>query len=163
MNEIKGDERRRDEVRQGDGAARPQAEGAVGSNGPARRQVILLVEDTEADRDVYGGLLWYNGYDVVHVDDGSSAMERALEIRPDLILLDIILPGELDGLEVARRLRDRGVQTPIIALSAHSADEFGDRVEDARVDAYLEKPLDPFSVVKEVIRRVGLARGAGVE
>jgi two-component system, OmpR family, response regulator ResD len=159
MNEIKDDERRRDEVRHADGAADPRAEGSAG--GTAGRQVILLVEDTEADRDVYGGLLWYNGYDVVHVGDGPSAMERALELQPDLILLDIILPGELDGLEVARRLRARGMKTPIIALSAHSSDEFGDRVEDARVDAYLEKPIDPFSVVREVIRRVGLARTAG--
>lgn len=161
MKEIKDDERRWDEVRRAGGDAAPQAGGSAEAT--AGRQVILLVEDTEADRDLYGGLLWYNGYDVVHVGDGPSAMERALELQPDLILLDIILPGEIDGLEVARRLRDKGMRTPIIALSAHSSDEFGDRVEDARVDAYLEKPIDPFSVVKEVIRRVGLARASGAD
>lgn len=148
-------------MRQAGGAADEQAGGSAEAT--AGRQLILLVEDTEADRDLYGGLLWYNGYDVVHVGDGPSAMERALELQPDLILLDIILPGEIDGLEVARRLRDNGMVTPIIALSAHSSDEFGDRVADARVDAYLEKPIDPFSVVREVIRRVGLARASGAD
>jgi CheY-like chemotaxis protein len=128
------------------------------SQGGTRRQVILLVEDTEADRDMYGGLLWYNGYDVVHVEDGASALERALEIQPDLILLDVVLPGDLDGLDVARKLRDTGMKAPIIVLSAHSADEFADRVEEAGVDAYLEKPMDPFTVVKEAMRRIGRAR-----
>jgi CheY-like chemotaxis protein len=127
----------------------------------AERQTILLVEDTEAHRDVYGGLLWYNGYDVVHVSDGPTAIERAMEIRPDLILLDIMLAGSMDGLEVARTLRNRGLRMPIIALSAHAPDTFGDRVAEAELDAYLEKPVDPFTVVKETIRRIGLAHPTG--
>jgi CheY-like chemotaxis protein len=129
----------------------------------AERQTILLVQDTEADRDVYGGLLWYNGYDVVHVSDGPTAIERAMEIRPDLILLDIILAGSMDGLEVARTLRDRGLRMPIVALSAHSPDKFGERVAAADLDAYLEKPVDPFTVVKEAIRLIGLARPSGLD
>lgn len=133
------------------------------ANRDAERQTILLVEDTEADRDVYGGLLWYNGYDVVHVSDGPTAIQRAMEIRPDLILMDIMLAGSMDGLEVARALRERGLRMPIVALSAHSPDEFGERVVEAELDAYLEKPIDPFTVVREAIRRIGLARPSGLD
>lgn len=74
-------------------------------NGSGRR-VVLLVEDNDADRDVYGGLLWYNGYDVVHAADGDEAVSRALELRPDIVLLDIRLAGELSGVDVAARLRE---------------------------------------------------------
>jgi CheY-like chemotaxis protein len=156
MNVIQDDNSPQEGARKDDHADPPRGR-------PDRRQVILLVEDTEADRDVYGGLLWYNGYDVIHVADGQTAIDRALELQPDLILLDIMLPGEVDGLEVARTLRDRGMRTPIVALSAHSRDAFGSRVEGAEVDAYLEKPVDPFKVVKETIRRIGLARPSGPE
>lgn len=126
-----------------------------------RRQVILLVEDTDADRDLYGSLLWYNGYDVVHATDGDEAVERALEIGPDLILLDITLSGKMNGLEVARRLRQQGFSGPIIALSAHSEQEFGDAARAAGMGAYLEKPIDPFAVAREVMRRLGHAQPDG--
>jgi CheY-like chemotaxis protein len=102
--------------------------------------------------------VWYNGYDVVPAEDGPSAIERALEIDPDLILVDIMLGGEMDGLDVARTLRDRGLRTPIVALSAHSRDEFGDRVTSAGVDAFMDKSDGPFAVVKETMRRIGQPR-----
>lgn len=124
-----------------------------------RRRVILLVEDNEADRDVYGGLLWYNGYDVVHAGDGAAAVESALRSPPDLVLLDISLPGGMSGLEVAKRLREHGLVTPIVALTAHPQEELGDAARDAGMVGYLEKPIDPFAVVKEVVRRVGFASG----
>jgi CheY-like chemotaxis protein len=125
----------------------------------SRKPVILLVEDTETDRDMYGGLLWYNGYEVIHAQDGEEALARAESHPPDLVLLDMRLPGELDGLEVARRLRGRGMSAPIVGLSARSADELGPAIEEAGIDGYLEKPIDPYAVVKEVMRRIGHARG----
>lgn len=125
-----------------------------------RRQVVLLVEDTDADRDMYGGLLWYNGYEVVHAADGETAVARALEVQPDLILMDLMLPGGMDGIETSRRLRRRGLDAPIVALSARSEAELGATARSAGIDAYLEKPIDPFSVVKEVMRRIGYARPA---
>jgi CheY-like chemotaxis protein len=103
MNVIRDGRMPHDETEERDRPDRPGGR-------PDKRQVILLVEDTEADRDVYGGLLWYNGYDVVHVADGRAAIDQALELQPDLILLDIVLPGQVDGLEVARTLRDRGMR-----------------------------------------------------
>lgn len=122
------------------------------------RRVILLVEDNDADRDVYGGLLWYNGYNVLHAEEGEAAIALAMERRPDLILLDIMLTGDLTGLDVARRLRDEGLDMPLIVLSAVSREDLGSAVERAGITAYLEKPINPFDVVKEVMRRVGAAR-----
>lgn len=121
-------------------------------------KVILLVEDNEMDRQVYGRLLWYNGYTVIHAPDGDSAIARALESRPDLIVLDMMLGGDMSGLDVAVRLREEGLDVPMIALSAVKREEFGSAIEDAGITAYLEKPIDPFAVVREVARRIGSAR-----
>lgn len=136
----------------------PREPAGMPAEQPARRQVVLLVEDLDADRDMYGGLLWYNGYEVVHAADGESAIGMALEHHPDLILLDIGLPGGLDGLEVARRLREANLDIPICALTAHSMAELGDAARDAGVTVFLEKPMDPFAVVREVMRQIGYAR-----
>ena len=129
----------------------------IGSDGEEgdRRGVILLVEDSESDRHLYGRLLWYNGYTLLHAGDGHSAIRIALESRPDLILLDVTLAGELSGLDVARRLRGEGLDMPIVGLSAHKRDELGPAVEEAGLSGYLEKPVDPFVVVREVLRHLG--------
>lgn len=117
--------------------------------------VILLVEDNEVDREVYGRLLWYNGYSLLHAADGESAIAMALESRPDLIVLDMLLEGELTGLDVAVRLREEGLDVPMIALSGVKREEFGSAIEEAGIIAYLEKPVDPFAVVREVLRHAG--------
>ena len=125
-----------------------------------RRKVVLLVEDHEADRVMYGALLWYNGYTVLHAPDGESALLLAMETPPDVILLDIMLPGKLSGLDVAARLRGVGFEMPMIVLSAVAREDLGSAVERAGITAYLEKPITPFAVVREVLRRVGVATPA---
>lgn len=120
---------------------------------------ILLVEDTEADRDVYGGLLWYNGYNVLHAATGEEGVELALAHRPDLVLLDVRLPGEMSGLDVAARLRQEGLDIPMIILSAIPSEELDDAVCALGIMVHLEKPIDPFVVVREVMKRVGTAQG----
>lgn len=124
-------------------------------------KVILLVEDNEMDRQVYGRLLWYNGYTVLHAPDGDTAIARALESHPDLIVLDMMLGGDMSGLDVAVRLREEGLDVPMIALSAVKREEFGSAIEDSGITAYLEKPIDPFAVVREVARRIGSAGASG--
>ena len=129
--------------------------GDVGPDAVNRTRVILLVEDDETDRHLYGRLLWYNGYSVLHAADGETAVATALDSRPDLILLDIVLAGEMTGLDVARRLRSDGLDVPMVVLSAVKREELGPAVEEDGIVAYLEKPLDPFAVVREVLRHVG--------
>lgn len=121
----------------------------------AGRKIILLVEDNESDRHVYGTLLWYNGYSVLHASDGATALRRASEASPDLILLDLMLPGDLDGIDVAERLRGEGSTTPIIVLSAMARQDVSERLDAAGIAAYLEKPVDPYVVVRAVMREVG--------
>lgn len=117
--------------------------------------LILLVEDNAVDREVYGRLLWYNGYGLVHASDGESAVALALDARPDLILLDMLLEGAMTGLDVAVRLREKGVDVPMIVLSGVKREEFGSAIEEAGITTYLEKPIDPFEVVKQVLRHLG--------
>lgn len=126
-----------------------------GSDATDRMVVVLLVEDNEVDREVYGRLLWYNGYTVLHAASGESAIKLALRARPDVILLDMVLEGELSGVEVAVRLRRDGLEVPMIALSGVPRDSFGSAIEAAGITAYLQKPIDPFAVVREVLRHVG--------
>jgi CheY-like chemotaxis protein len=132
---------------------------AEGTGSRDRRKLVLLVEDNRADRDIYGGLLWYNGYDVIHVATGEEAVAKVLDVRPDLVLLDIRLPGGLSGLDVARHLRGEGLDMPIIVLSAVPRDELGTAAAEVGIRTYLEKPIDPFSVVRVVMKGIGTAQG----
>lgn len=145
-----------------DGAPR-SAEARQGSPPPADEpvQVILLVEDNETDQQLYGHLLWYNGFTVLHAAEGEEAVALALETQPDLILLDMMLEGELTGLDVARRLRDEGVEVPMVGLSAKKREDFGSALDEVGILPYLEKPIDPFAVVKEVLRSLDGAHPGG--
>lgn len=125
---------------------------------PARK-LVLIVEDDEVQRDLYGDLLWYNGYDVIHCADGESAISTASEFHPDIVLLDIRLPGTLTGLDVARALREDAFEAPIIMVSVISREEASEAAIEAGASAFLEKPVAPLEVVKEVFRHVGHAAG----
>jgi PAS domain S-box-containing protein len=125
-------------------APRPSPE----SNGPVGPIAgrILLVEDHPANQRVIALRLKLSGADVEVADDGRTALDLTISHRErgspfDVILLDMQMPV-LDGYEAARRLRERGVSTPIIALTAHASEE--DREECLRCgcDAYLSKPFE---------------------
>ncbi len=100
---------------------------------------ILVVEDEERIRQFLKRGLTFEGYQVETADDGPSALEKARDNPPDLVLLDVMLP-EMDGIEVCRRLRATD-EVPILMLTAKEAIE--DRVEglDAGADDYLVKPF----------------------
>lgn len=123
------------------------------------RKLVLIVEDNEYDRQLYGDLLWYNGYEVIHCPDGESGISTAMETRPDLVLLDIMLRGTLSGLNVARALRESGFTAPVVVLSALSREEIGEAAMEAGATVFLQKPATPVSVVKEVMHHIGYAAG----
>jgi len=126
------------------------------------RSRVLVVEDEEA---ILLGLeenLVYAGYDVLTAADGPTALECATNEIPDLILLDIMLPG-LSGFEVCRQLRDKGMEMPVIMLTARG-DEF-DKLHgfEMGADDYVTKPFsvdELLARVKAVLSR-GRARSAG--
>jgi DNA-binding response OmpR family regulator len=106
-----------------------------------RTRKILVLEDREEVLDVIEKTLRSQGYDVVTGTDGETGLVIALDQNPDLLLLDIGLPRK-SGLQVARELRSRGFQAPILMLTAR--DTVGDKVEglDAGADDYLSKPFE---------------------
>ncbi|MBX6340940.1 MAG: response regulator transcription factor [Thermomicrobiaceae bacterium] len=104
-------------------------------------QHILIVEDERSIASFLRRGLSYEGYRVTIAEDGQRALDAARDDPPDLVVLDIMLPGGIDGLEVCRRLRAAGDGIPILMLTAR--DEVADRVAglDAGADDYLVKPF----------------------
>jgi len=110
---------------------------------------ILVVEDDRSLRDGLAVNFQLRGYRVLTAADGEAGARLALDERPDLIVLDLMLPG-LDGLEVLGRLRGREIETPVLILSARG--QVADKVEGFRLgaDDYVTKPFQ----LPELIARV---------
>ena len=104
---------------------------------------ILVAEDSADSREMMQVLLQTKGYDVVSADNGMSAVEVAVRIVPDLILMDLQLP-KLDGIDVARvlRLNPKTRSVPIIILSGHDPMKYRQVAIAAGCDEYMLKPLD---------------------
>jgi PAS domain S-box-containing protein len=120
-------------------AARAEAAGAVPSRGPATR--ILLIEDNADARETLRWLLEDDGHQVDEADDGPSGLARAEATTPDVVLVDIGLPG-MDGYEVARRLRARlGARPILVAVSGYGQADDRRRSTEAGCDAHLTKPV----------------------
>ncbi|HSM25363.1 MAG TPA: response regulator transcription factor [Anaerolineaceae bacterium] len=120
---------------------------------------ILVVEDEIALQETLAYNLQKQGYEVFLAGDGTTALEISRKIKPDLILLDIMLPG-MDGFEVCRRLRSE-LSTPVLMLTAR--DDEIDRVVGLEVgaDDYLTKPFSMRELVarvKAMLRRVRIIR-----
>jgi signal transduction histidine kinase/CheY-like chemotaxis protein/uncharacterized protein YigA (DUF484 family) len=107
----------------------------------AKHPKILCVDDTPEVRTLVQRLLMHR-YDVVEADDGLQGIEVALDARPDLVLLDMHMPG-LTGYEVATRLKSLMPHVPVIALTADVTANIRERVLAAGCDGYLSKPVDP--------------------
>jgi len=121
---------------------------------------VLVVEDDPTVAEVVARYLEREGFVVESVGDGKQALARADERLPDLVVLDIMLPG-LDGLEVCRRLRSRA-PIPVVMLTARGSEE--DRVLGLELgaDDYVSKPFSPRELtarVKAVLRRAGSPLG----
>ena len=134
-------------------AAQPQLRRADGS--PIR---AVVVDDEDSLTDLLSMALRYEGWDVRLAADGQKALSVIREFRPDVIVLDIMLP-DIDGLQVLSRLRADGNQTPILFLTAK--DSLDDRIAGLTVggDDYVTKP---FSLEELVARLRGLIRRSGI-
>jgi CheY-like chemotaxis protein len=126
-------------------------------NSPKR---ILLVEDNVDNQFIYSAMLRHAGYEVIVAVDGTQGLEMGRTQSPDLVLMDISIPG-MDGLEVTRRLKaDEATRaTPILALTAHALPSDRVRALEAGCDGYLAKPIDPPHVLAEVQRVIGAPMG----
>jgi two-component system response regulator MprA len=121
---------------------------------------ILVVEDNHGIADTLRRGLIFEGYRATITYDGETALSTARDQPPDLVVLDWMLPGELDGLEVCKRLRAAG-DVPILMLTAK--DSISNRVEglDAGADDYLVKPFafdELLARIRALLRRAGPAQ-----
>lgn len=133
-------------------------------NPARRRQLVIVAEDERHEWEIYGKILWYNGFDVLHAEDGEEALELIRANRPDLIILDLMLP-KVDGLEICRRVKAESAmdKIPVIALSARSEREYGSRARAVGFTGYLEKPIGPLAVLRTVEDLIGRAPQPGVD
>lgn len=102
---------------------------------------LLLAEDDQSVREALDRALTFEGYQVHAVADGAQALEATAEVNPEIIILDVMMPS-VDGLTACRRIRENGIRTPVLMLTARH--EIADRVAglDAGADDYLVKPFD---------------------
>lgn len=121
-----------------------------------KEKVVLLVEDNLDNRIIYSTILRHHGFKVVDAVTGEEALQKVAGERPDIILLDISIPG-IDGWRVAERLKasPETREVPIIAVTAHALAEHEERARDVGCDGYLAKPVSPMRVLEEVRRFAG--------
>ncbi|KQS58872.1 two-component system response regulator [Geodermatophilus sp. Leaf369] len=143
----------------------PERGGHVSSSaGPRTPEARLLVVDDEPNiRELLSASLRYAGFEVATAADGQQALAVAAQFRPDLLVLDVMMPG-LDGFGVVRRLRQNGTQTPVLFLTARDAAE--DKVSGLTLggDDYVTKPFSLDEVlarIRAVLRRSLSARPVG--
>ncbi|MGN6221541.1 MAG: response regulator transcription factor [Microbacterium sp.] len=116
---------------------------------------VLVVDDDESVGDVVAAYLERAGMEVRRATDGIDALEAAAAERPDIVVLDLMLPG-VDGLEVCRRLRRRQPGIPIVMLTARGEEDDRIRGLEVGADDYVTKPFSPRELVlrvQSVLRR----------
>jgi two-component system, cell cycle response regulator DivK len=147
----------------GNQTMRPDSPQSTSASGVTHRPRVLVVDDDPDDREIYGRMLCYNGFDVVFAADGATALDQAAQYPPDLVLLDLCLP-DMSGLSVLEHLRDQPqcVSTPVVALSGLRRDCVAAEARAAGCDSFIEKPASPVAVLHSVEDLVGKAPLPGV-
>ncbi|MEP6741302.1 MAG: response regulator [bacterium] len=109
-----------------------------------QRHTILVVDDFDDTRLLLRTWLRKKGYRVVEAENGNEAIAKAMEIEPDLIIMDVEMP-ELDGLSATRQIRmlKNSTELPIVAVSAYGADLFREQALSAGCNEYISTPFEP--------------------
>jgi CheY-like chemotaxis protein/HPt (histidine-containing phosphotransfer) domain-containing protein len=132
---------------------------------PVRTEQILLVDDTEANRDIASRMLGRAGFQVDTVASGEAALESVRSGSYDLVLMDIQMPG-MTGFEATsaiRALEGPPSRVPVVAMTANAADELGQDLEEAGFDAFIGKPIVKkamLETVDQLLARKGEAASA---
>lgn len=118
--------------------------------------LILVVDDYQDAREMYAEYLQFSGFRVVEARNGNEALDQAFALKPDLILMDLSLPG-MDGWEVTRRLKADATtkHIPIVALTGHALAGASEGARRAGCDSFVTKPCLPDDLVVEVRRLLG--------
>lgn len=112
---------------------------------------ILVIEDNETNIYLVGFILRKNGFEVIEARSGEEGVELAIKEKPNLILMDIQLPG-IDGLEATRRIRESEAEeeVPIITLTSYAMTGDRDKSLAAGCTGYIEKPINPDTFMGEI-------------
>ena len=115
---------------------------------------VLLVEDTEDNRQMMHRLLEMSGFNVVEATNGKEAVEVASKVHPQIILMDLSLPI-IDGLAATRQIRNQPElnTVPIVAVSAHDTADFHSEALNAGCDAYVTKPIN-YTELEDLVHRL---------
>jgi DNA-binding response OmpR family regulator len=113
---------------------------------------ILVVEDQDAIRRMIEALVGARGHVVTAASNGAKALEAALSASFDAVLLDVNLPGNIDGIEVCKRLRatEATATVPVVMISAMDDAETRRKATEAGATAYYTKPFSPMALLKEI-------------
>jgi CheY-like chemotaxis protein len=138
-----------------EGTSEPNGGGATGT----RRPLVVLAEDNEDTRRIYGLILRHFGYEVADAPTGEEAVSTTRALHPDLVLMDIGLPG-IDGWQASHLLKTdpQTLGIPIVAFSArvNSTDDLAGRADT--FDGFILKPISPTGLVKRVDAYLRLRR-----
>ena len=123
----------------------------------AKAPLILVVDDYADNREMYSAYLKYQGLDVVEAANGAEALERAFARPPDLVVMDLSLPG-VDGWQATRALKADGrtKNIPVIAVTGHALAGAPEQAAEAGCDGFLTKPCLPEDLLREIERMLGL-------
>ena len=117
---------------------------------------VLVIEDNEDNMELITFILESNGYQTIKAETGRQGFELTLQERPDFIILDIQLPDIL-GTEVLRMIRESevGDSIPIISMTSYAMAGDREKLLAAGCDGYIEKPIDPLSVMDQIKKAIG--------
>ncbi|MDO9550095.1 MAG: response regulator [Methanoregula sp.] len=112
---------------------------------------VLVIEDNEKNRYLISFILKAEGFDVIEAITGEEGVEMAIRESPDLVLMDIQLPG-IDGYEATRQIRASKVNDtiPIVALTSYAMSGDRERALSAGCNGYVEKPINPDTIIDEI-------------
>jgi two-component system, cell cycle response regulator DivK len=115
------------------------------------KRKILIIEDNEQNLYLLRFILEKHGYDVEAAQDGQEGIDKAIRLRPDLILLDVQLPI-MDGYAVARNLRSNADldRTPIVAVTSYAMTGDREKALESGCTGYIEKPINPDTFMAQV-------------
>lgn len=116
---------------------------------------ILIVDDSWLIRKVVGGVLKKEGHEVIEGENGRQCLDLAEMAKPDLVVLDLLMP-ELGGLEVIEAFREKGLDLPVIVLTADIQESTHDLCRDLGVTHILQKPPRGPDIVEAVQSAIGL-------
>jgi two-component system, cell cycle response regulator DivK len=125
-------------------------------------KTVLIVEDDESAQYIFGTILQSGGYRTLTARDAHAAQALLAESLPDLIIMDVGLPGEVDGFELTRRVRSDPAtrDLPILVITVYTFESDQRQAEAAGCTKFMPKPVVPSDVLTEVERLIGPADAA---